>query len=69
MAHHLGQAARKAHHFFKYAISSLSRSTTEYLQEEANLLPTKLDITDFASEVRELDRDVERLAARLKKLK
>ena len=67
VAHHLGQAARKARGFFKQAFSSLSSSTTEYMQEEINVVPTKMAVTDFAADVRELDRDVERLAARMKR--
>ena len=69
VAHHLGQAARKARRFFKHAFSSLSSSTKEYMQEEINVVPTKMAVTDFATEVRELDRDVERLAARIKRLR
>jgi ubiquinone biosynthesis protein UbiJ len=69
VAHHIGQAARKARSFLKHALSSLSGSTTEYLQEEINVLPAKAAVTDFAAEVRELDRDVERLAARIKRLR
>jgi ubiquinone biosynthesis protein UbiJ len=69
VAHHLGTAARKARSFLKNAVSSLGSSTTEYMQEEINVVPTKMTVTEFAVEVRELNRDVERLAARIKRLR
>lgn len=69
VAYHVGNAARKTQDFLKNAFNSLSANTAEYLQEEIKVTPTKMEVTDFAQAVRELDRDVERLAARIKKLR
>jgi len=69
VAYHVGNAARKTQDFLKNAFSSLSANTVEYLQEEAQVVPTRTEFREFAAEVRELDRDVERLAARIKRLR
>ena len=68
VAYHVSNAARKTQDFLKNALNSLSANIAEYVQEEIKITPTKSEVTDFAQEVRELDRDVERLAAKMKKL-
>lgn len=40
----------------------------EYLQEEARLLPTRIEVENFYSSLSELRRDTERLQARIDKL-
>lgn len=68
LAFKLGKTARQASHFLQKAAHSFGANTKEYLQEEANLLPSTLRLDDFANDVRQLNRDVERLSARIKRL-
>lgn len=68
LAFKLGKTARQAGNFLQKAAKSFGANTKEYLQEEAQLLPSNLRLEDFANDVRELNRDVDRLNARIKRL-
>ena len=48
---------------------SLSMSLSEYLREEAHILPDKIQIDDFMNDVDRLTADIDRLEARINRLK
>ena len=68
LAFKVGKTARAANQWIKQAAQSLHENTKEYLAEESGLLPPRLLFTEFSKDVRELNRDVDRLAARIKHL-
>ena len=47
---------------------SLSMSLSEYLREEAHILPDKIQIDDFMNDVDRLTADIDRLEARINRL-
>jgi ubiquinone biosynthesis protein UbiJ len=67
-AHHLGQFARRGLAWLKSARANLHQDIKEYAQEEVRVLPTRLEMDRFTSEVAKLRDDTERLEARLKGL-
>lgn len=67
-AYQIGKITRQAKKFFQQAATSLQENLTEYLQEEARLLPSRLLLTDFYQDVDQLRNDVERLAIRINNL-
>ncbi|MGF1642809.1 MAG: SCP2 domain-containing protein [Thiotrichales bacterium] len=67
-AHRIGGVARDLQTWGGRSAESLRRDTTEYLQEESGLLPTRLEIERFIAEVDELRLAAARLEARLKRL-
>lgn len=55
----------KLYHHVKQGPRQMADMTTEYLQEEALLLPTAMEVEDWMLAVDTLRDDVERLAARI----
>lgn len=67
-AHALGEAARGAWAWLKRARAALRMNTAEYLQEEARIVPARLEAQAFYADVERLRDDVERAEARLARL-
>ena len=67
-AHQLGEAARSLAGWARDVADSFSRSLAEYLQEERRDLPTRFEMDEFLDDVDRLANDVDRAAARLKRL-
>lgn len=67
-AHALGEGVRDLRAWLKRAVSALRMNTAEYLQEESRAMPAPLEAQAFFSDVERLRDDVERAAARLKRL-
>lgn len=67
-AHALGRRARGFARWSERARAALEADLSEYLQEEAELLPRSEQVRAFLSEVDRLRDDVERAAARLDRL-
>jgi ubiquinone biosynthesis protein UbiJ len=68
-AHEVGSAARAARDFGERAGRTAEQNLREYLQEEARLLPTRYEVTELLDAVDALRDDVERLAARVERLR
>ncbi len=64
-AHEIGRGVRAALHEGKRVAGTGRENLSEYLTEEARLLPHRLEIEDFLAEVDTLRDDSERLAARI----
>lgn len=64
-AHEIGRGARAAQREGRRAASSARDNLSEYLTEEARLLPHRYEAEDFLSAVDTLRDDVERLEARI----
>lgn len=69
IAHEVGNAARAAADLGRRSRRTVELNLREYLQEEAQLLPTRYEIDEFLAAVDTLRDDVERLAARVGRLK
>lgn len=67
-AHQLGRGARAAQRWGRNTVNTLTLNMHEYLQEEARLLPSSLEVTEFISGVDTLRDDMERLEARTRRL-
>jgi ubiquinone biosynthesis protein UbiJ len=67
-AHQLAEFARGAGNWARGARSTMGDNIREYLQEESRDLPTRHEVERFSQRVGELRDDVERIAARLKRL-
>lgn len=68
MAHQAGKLVQGARQLVSQGSATLMQDTTEYLQEEARLLPTRLEIEHFLEQVDDLRSDFDRLDARLQRL-
>ena len=68
VAHHLGRALRGLGEWGGQALDTLAQSATEYLQVESGINPRREEVTAFVAEVDTLRNDVERLAARVRRL-
>lgn len=68
IAHQLGSGIRKFINWSKKAEDSLLKDTTEYLEEESQLVTKPYEVNDFNQQVDELRNNVERLAARINRL-
>jgi ubiquinone biosynthesis protein UbiJ len=68
LAYKIGKTVKQTHQWLKQAQQSFRASSKDYLEEEINLLPSKLRMQDFSDDVRQLNRDVDRLAAKIKRL-
>ncbi|MFQ5644795.1 MAG: SCP2 domain-containing protein [Thiogranum sp.] len=68
IAHQTGNLARKAAQFLDNSRNTLQQDLSEYLQEEARLLPTGIETDYFLEEVDQLRAGVDRLAARIHRL-
>jgi ubiquinone biosynthesis protein UbiJ len=67
-AHRLAELGRGVRNWARAARSTLGNNVREYLQEESRDLPTRYEVDRFSSELGVLRDDVERLAARLRRL-
>jgi ubiquinone biosynthesis protein UbiJ len=68
VAHQAGELARRAKHLASDSRNTLEQDISEYLQEEARLLPTRLEAGNFLEDVDALRADVDRLCARVQRL-
>ncbi len=69
VAHQVGRAVREAFSWGKKATETLLQDGVEYLQEESRELPHPVEIEMFVSEVDALRSDVDRLSARVARLR
>ena len=60
------QSVRAAGGWLTTAAVSMRENAKEYLEGESQLLPSRLRFEDFVSDIRQLNRDLDRLTARLK---
>ncbi len=67
-AHQLAEFARSVGNWARDARATMGDNIREYLQEESRDLPTRYEVERFSQRVGELRDDVERIAARLKRL-
>jgi ubiquinone biosynthesis protein UbiJ len=67
-AHALGDVVRGARAWLERAGAALRMNAAEYLQEESRAMPAPLEARAFYADVERLRDDVERAAARLKRL-
>ena len=68
IARQVGNLARRSGQFISDSRHTLEQDVSEYLQEEARLLPTRSEVDDFLHDVDELRSDVDRLNARIERL-
>lgn len=68
-AHQVGNQVRAAERWSQRTAESLNADLKEYLQEESRLLPTRYEHDAFLGQVDVLRDDVERLAARIERLR
>jgi ubiquinone biosynthesis protein UbiJ len=68
IAHQVGQRIRAAGRWGRHSRETLAADLTEYLQEEARILPTRYEVQEFLDAVDGLRDDGERLAARVERL-
>ena len=68
-AHQIGRVARSANAWARKSIDTLALDTSEYLQEEIRAVATTLEIEEFNREVDVLRADVDRMEARIKRLR
>jgi len=65
VANRLGGLVRGGRAWFKQTRTNLRMDTAEYLTEEADILPTKIEIAQFSTDVEDLRDAVERLEAKI----
>ena len=68
IAHQLGNSTRLARRVFRHGLATLEEDLGEYLQEELRVLPSRIETENFSADVTRLSMDIDRLAARLKRL-
>jgi ubiquinone biosynthesis protein UbiJ len=68
IARQIGNVARLSRKFITNSRNTLEQDVSEYLQEEARLLPTRIEVEDFLEGVDQLRSDVDRLNARIARL-
>ncbi|MCP3867884.1 MAG: sterol-binding protein [Gammaproteobacteria bacterium] len=68
VAHEVGNGVRRLNRWGRTTGTTLRSNLKEYLQEELGLLPVRVKIDGFASDVDGLRDDTERLQARVKRL-
>jgi ubiquinone biosynthesis protein UbiJ len=67
-AHRLAELGRGVRNWARAASTTMGNNVREYLQEESRDLPTRYEVDRFSSDLGVLRDDVERLAARLRRL-
>lgn len=67
-AHQVGNVARRAGRAFRHGRLSLERDIGDYLREELRLLPARIELQNFATDVDRLRTDTDRLEARIRRL-
>lgn len=65
VAHQIGSFLRKGIAFKNQLAQSMSKNSTEYLQEELRILPSRHELNDFYQDIDELSLAVARLQAKL----
>ena len=68
-AHQVGNLVRDALQWGTRSVDTFGRDLTEYLQEESRQLPQRDEVNKFLAAVDVLRNDVERLEARVKRLR
>jgi ubiquinone biosynthesis protein UbiJ len=68
VAHQVGEGLRSLGGWGRKSADTLTQDLTEYLQEEARLVPTDYEVRAFLDQVDGLRDDVDRLAARVERL-
>ena len=68
-AHGIGELARGVKNWARDAGETMGGNVREYLQEESGDVPNRDDVEGFGSAVNDLRDDVERLAARIERLR
>jgi ubiquinone biosynthesis protein UbiJ len=68
VAYQLQQSGKKLGGWGKNTMESVSRSVSEYLQEESRDLVTETELNNFNDEVDQLRNDVDRLQAKINAL-
>ncbi len=69
VAHQTGELVRGGQKWLADAGARLQADLSEYLQEEARLLPTRYELDEFLDGVDRLRGDTDRLAARVQRLR
>lgn len=69
VAHQVGNAVRDISKWFSRNKDSMFMDAGEYLQEESHLIPTAAELNRFSNQVDDLRDAVDRLQARITKLK
>lgn len=67
-AHHAGSATREFSAAFAGVIDKLRMDISEYLQEEARIVPARAEIEQFMDEIDLLRGDIDRLEARVERV-
>ncbi len=68
-AHRIGEVARGIGNWSRSARATMGANIREYLQEESRELPSRYEVERFTNDVNTLRDDVDRLAARLQRLR
>ncbi len=68
IAHQAGKLVHEGRQFIRQACGTLEQDLSEYLQEEARLLPARIEVHYFLDEVDRLRSDTDRLTARVARL-
>lgn len=68
VAHQVGSMVRRGKRFTKRLKTSIRENTTEYLQDEVRLFPSREELSDFLNDVDALSLQVERLEAHVNHL-
>ena len=66
-AHRAAQGLRSLTNFADSFFKTVSANFTEYVQEEARLTPTAIEVENFYSDLRELRQDADRIKAKVQK--
>jgi|JI10StandDraft_1071094.scaffolds.fasta_scaffold127069_3 ubiquinone biosynthesis protein UbiJ len=64
-ASQIGQGVRSLFDFAKQAANAFLNNSSQFLREDAQILPKKWQVDDYIEEVQELRSDIERLEARI----
>jgi ubiquinone biosynthesis protein UbiJ len=68
-AHQVGNTVRRTSHWASQNLKTLVSDLSEYLTEEARLLPTRIELENWYGDVDELRMSVDRIEARLRRLR
>ena len=67
-AYQVGLLVNKFKNYKKRSVDNFRLDVSEYLQEESRIVPTKVELDRFMSDVDNLDANVQRLEARIQRL-
>ncbi len=68
VAYQLGSVSSRVKKYKQRSVENFRLDVSEYLQEEARFVPTKIELDKFLNDVDKLDADIERLEARTQRL-